>query len=473
MKYLLILIVLLQYNMAISQSKETEYKEALRLIDIWLDAQRDFDRLPGLSVAIGKDQEIVFSKGYGYADVENKIPMTPETIGSICSISKLFTSIAIMQLWEQGKLRLDDSISALLPAYNLKQQYGESVPVTLRSILTHSSGLPREAAYSYWSGPDFYFPTLKEMNQKLKEQQTLYPSSTYFQYSNLGMALLGEVITSVSKSSYETYIDKNVLQPLNLTHTRSSLPRNLWGTKMATGYSALYRDGTRKKMPLFQTNGIAPAAGFSSNVTDLLKFAAWQFRVLNGKQEILRPSTLKEMQRVHWLDPDGKVTWGLGFLIFKEGGTTYLGHDGSCPGYRSLLTLNPKTKFAVSVLINGQGFSPGKFEMPIFKILDKVKEATDTTTKNIDLEVYAGKYDSYDWSGENVILPWKGKLAIFNVPSNDPAEGMSLYKYISKDTFRRVRKDDETLGEVLHFERDANGKVIRYHRNNNYSSRIK
>ena len=95
----------------------------LHVIDLWLDAQRDFDKLPGISVAIVQDQDIIFKKGYGYADVANKIPMKPETIGSICSISKLFTSVGVMQLWEKGKLRLDDSLTALLPEYKINQQF--------------------------------------------------------------------------------------------------------------------------------------------------------------------------------------------------------------------------------------------------------------------------------------------------------------------------------------------------------------
>jgi len=473
MRYLIFLLALLLCNDAISQTKKTDYKEAVRLIDIWLDAQRDFDKLPGISIAIVSDQDIIFSKGYGYADVEKKVPMTAETIGSICSISKLFTSVAVMQLWEQGKLRLDDSINALLPDYKLKQQYNESVPITLRSLLTHSSGLPREAAYPYWSAPDFYFPTTKEMTQKLKDQQTLYPSSTYYQYSNLGMALLGEAVAKVSNKSYENYVEQNILQPLNLTNTHPSLPKNLWGSKMATGYTALYRDGTRKPAPFFQAGGIAAAAGYSSNVIDLARFASWQFRVLNGNKEILRPSTLKEMQRVQWMDPDGKTTWGLGFVNFKEGGTAYVGHGGSCPGYQTLLFLSPQKKLAVSIMINAQGTDPGKYDISIYKLLDKAKEAPDTATKNINLEAYSGNYDSYAWRGETIVLPWKGKLAVFSVPSNDPAEVMSLYKYISNDTFRRVRKDDDSLGEELRFERDANGKVIKMFRHDNFSNKIK
>jgi len=113
------------------QSKKTDYTDNLKLIDLWLDAQKDFDKLPGISVAIVQDQDIIFKQGYGYADVEKKTPMKPETIFSICSISKLFTSIAIMQLWEKGKIRLDDTLSSLLPAYRINQQYTESVPITV------------------------------------------------------------------------------------------------------------------------------------------------------------------------------------------------------------------------------------------------------------------------------------------------------------------------------------------------------
>ncbi len=467
-------ITFLSYTIASSQTKETNYKEALRIIDVWLNAQRDFDKLPGISVAIVNDQDIIFSKGYGYADVELKVPMQPETICSICSISKLFTSVAVMQLWEQGKLRLDDSISSVLPGFNLKQQYAETIPITIRSLLTHSSGLPREAAYAYWSAPDFYFPTEKEINQKLGGQQTLYPSSTYLQYSNLGMSLLGEAVENVSKTSYESYVEKNILEPLQLTSTHPSLPKNLWRGKMATGYSSLYRDGTRRMMPFFQANGIAPAAGYSSNVIDLAHFASWQFRLLNtGKKEILRQSTLKEMQRVQWMDPDGKLTWGLGFIVLQKNGTNYVGHGGSCPGYRTSLFLAPRNKIAVSIMINAQGTDPDKYTASIFEILKKIKDVADTTTRTIDLGVYAGNYDSYAWGGEDVVLPWKGGLVVFGLPSDNPADDMQRFKYISHDTFRRVRKDDDSLGEELRFERDSNGKIVRVLHNDNFENRLK
>jgi CubicO group peptidase (beta-lactamase class C family) len=232
------------------------------------------------------------------------------------------------------------------------------------------------------------------VNQKLGEQQTPYPSSIYFQYSNLGMSLLGEVVANISNTNYENYVEKNILGPLQLANTHPSLPENLWRGRMATGYSALYRDGTRKMMHFFQAKGIAPAEGYSSNVIDLARFASWQFRLLNhGNNEILRPPSLKEMQRVQWVDPDGKLTWGLGFVVYQKDGTTYVGHGGSCPGCRTSLTLTSKTKIAVSMMINAQGTDPDKYITAIFDILRKVKDISDTSKSNIDLETYAGDYD--------------------------------------------------------------------------------
>lgn len=455
-----------------SQTTKIDYTDALRIIDIWLDAQKDFERLPGISVAIVSDQNIIFKKGYGFADVERKVPMKAETIFSICSISKLFTSIAVMQLWEQGKLRLDDSLQALLPDYAIKQKYAETVPITIRSMLTHSSGLIRDVDSS-WNYPGFYFPTSTQLKKSLEAAETLYPASTYVQYSNVAMSLLGEIVQRRSGRNYNDYVEENILKPLQLTNTHPYLPEKLWRNEFATGYAAINRQGNRTMQPLFNTNAITPAAGFSSNVIDMAKFAAWQMRLLSSaRPEVLRPSTLKEMQRIQWASANKQETWGLGFLIlYDNNNVPRVGHNGSCPGYATVVSMDAKKKLGVSVMINAQGVDVNRFNSQIFNILNK-NITPDTAAKNVDLSVYEGRYDSYTWTGEIALVESKGKLLMFRLPSNSPADDILEFRYIKKDTFRRIRPDDGTLGEELTFQRDEKGQVKSVRSHSLYRNKI-
>ncbi len=475
--FLLLFLFLFLADKIFCQNKkpgQTDYSEAFRLIDLWLDAQRDYERLPGMSVAVVEDQEVIFARAYGLADLEKKVKASTETIYSICSISKLFTSVAIMQLRDAGKLRLDDLVNEHLPWFDIKQQYPESGPITIRSLLTHSSGLPRESDYPYWSKPDFHFPTREELKEKLGSQKTLYPPSTYFQYSNLGMSLLGEIVAEVSGQSYEDYIQEKILNPLGMNDTRPYLPQSLWRGRLATGYSSLTRNGTREMLPFFQTEGIKPAAGFSSTVLDLARFAAWQFRLLaKGGEEILKAPTLREMHRVHWMDPDWKTSWGLGFSVYEVDGRTLVGHGGSCPGYRSNLMIDPTKKQAFVVMVNASGTDPEKYARGIREVLKKAASKKDEVIPTMaNLEDYCGYYDAQPWWGETIVVPWQGNLALVSLPSDNPVSGLTLLRHIEADTFRRIR-DDETLGEEVIFERDKEGKVIRMVRHSNYYPKIK
>lgn len=470
--FLACIVLFLFVQRSFSQSPANDYTDALHLIDSWIEAQRDYADIPSIAVAIVKDQETIWSKAYGMANTDGKVAASTNTLYSICSISKLFTSVAIMQLYDAGKLRLDDSIEAILPKYNLKQQYKESGPITIRSLLTHSSGLPRESDFPYWTGPDFPFPTQAQLNAKLGEQQTLYPSSTYFQYSNLGMTVLGEVVEKISGQPYDKYVEENILKPLRLNSTYTYLPKEEWGKKMAIGYGATKREGSRDKVNLFDTKGVKAAAGFSSNVEDLARFASWQFRLLNnGAAEILKSSTLKEMQRVQWVDPDWKTYWGLGFSITQQDGITIVGHGGSCPGYRTVLQLEPKEKMAYTVMINAGGESPDLFAKEIREIISKIPKDKTAKKSNVNLEQYSGTYTSQPWGSERIVTPWYGDLVLLNLPNENPDEGMILLQHVSGDIFKRVRKD-KTLAEEIIFERDSSGKVMRMLQHSNYSNRI-
>ena len=301
MKKILIMLLILSTAFFAFGSEKQDYNDDFTIIEVWLDAQKDFDKLPGISAIIVDDQEVIWEGAYGYSSPEDKVRATPKTLYSICSISKLFTSVAIMKLYDEGKLRLDDTVDELLPWYDLKQAYPESGPITVRSMMTHSSGLPRESAYPYWTAPEFDFPCREEVKGKLGDQETLYPVSTYFQYSNLALSLLGEIVAEISGESYDEYVEKNILKPLKLTDTRTVLPAIKHGKQLAVGHAMLNREGVREKLNIFQAEGIKPAAGFSSNVRDLADFAKWVLRLREAKEpEILKPATLRNMHNVHW-----------------------------------------------------------------------------------------------------------------------------------------------------------------------------
>lgn len=471
-KVLPILVFCLLGYGAHAQTDAAKYGDALTLIDEWLEAQQVYDRLPGISVGIVKDQKLLWSKGYGLADTGKKTPATPSTLYSICSITKLFTSIAIMQLYDQGKLRLDDSVSALLPEFRITQQFSESGPITIRSLLTHSSGLPRESDFPSWTGPDYKFPSSEQLVEKLQEQKTLYPASTYFQYSNLGMAILGQVVEKLSGKSYDEYVTENILNPLRLSSTVWDVPRRHFANRLATGYSSVKRDGTREPIPVLDTRAIKPAAGCFSTVEDLALFAAWQFRLLaHGGTEILKASTLRNMQRVHWVDPDWRIHWGLGFVVYQQGGQTLVGHSGSCPGYRTILLMDNDKKLAFIVMINAMD-NPWTYASHIRNILLKGEKEKKPKENEIDLDGYTGLYNGQPWDSEKKVLKWYGNLAILDLPSNRPLEDMVLLQHVSGDVFRRIRRD-ESLGEKISFERDATGKVVRMWEYSNYSVKLK
>jgi CubicO group peptidase (beta-lactamase class C family) len=443
-------------------STDARLAQALRLFGEWLDAKLAYEKIPGASVGLVVDQELVWSRGFGYADVSRKVPATPDTIYGICSISKLFTAIAVMQQRDAGKLQLDDPVHNYLPYFALKPTSPDDPPVRIRDLLTHSGGVPRESAHNYWDAPDFIFPTKAELIAGLATQEMLYAPERYYQYSNLGMTLAGEIVEKVSGVPYERYVQESILGPLKLSRTTTSLPESERGRELATGYGPLSREGTRDVMPFYNARGITPAAGLASSVRDLGSFAAWQFRLLrNGGEEVLRAATLREMQRVQWVDPDWRMTRGLGFRVRREGSETLVGHFGSCPGYRTEVTLNPRRQLAAVVMINAMSVDTEEIATQLLKVagaaLAGAPKPADPPAPEADLERFAGLYRSV-W-GEVAVVPWDGGLAVLEVPTSDILSDLVRLKQIEGATFRRIRKDGDDLGEEVRFEAGPDGKV--------------
>ena len=127
--------------------EQPEVADAIRVFDKWVEQHIAHRNAPGLSIAVVYDQEIVWAEGYGYSDLEENVPATPSTVYRIGSITKLFTSTAVLQLRDQGKLRLDDPVSLYLPWFSVRNPFPDAPEITIRQLLTHTAGLSREADF--------------------------------------------------------------------------------------------------------------------------------------------------------------------------------------------------------------------------------------------------------------------------------------------------------------------------------------
>lgn len=455
--------------------ERTALSEAIVLGGLWIETQRRYARIPAISVAVARGDQTVWSRGFGTIDRKEKVPASGDTLYSICSISKLFTAVAVMQQWEQGRLRLDEPVTTYLPWATLAPDPRESVPVTLRGLLTHSAGLPRESAHPYWTGPDFPFPTRDEVRAGITGQPPLYPASTTFQYSNLGITLAGEAVEAVSGEPYADYVTSRILAPLGLTSTRPGVPADRYGKDLAVGWGTLTADGERPEVRLFDPRGITPAAGFTSSVNDLAKFASWQFRLLrSGTPEVLRAATLREMQRVHYITPDRETAWGLGFATYQIDGRNMVGHGGSCPGYRSTLMIDPASETAIAVAMNAMD-DPGVYARGIGALLaSRLTAAIYPAPEGeaLDLDSYTGIYGGQPWGPDSVILPWAGGLAWAELATGDPLGDLGRLKPLGGDRFRVVTAKGEER-DVVTFIRDSKGAVAGAERFGNVSPLVR
>ena len=177
---------------------------------------------------------------------------------------------------------------------------------------------------------------------------------------------------------------------------------------------------------------------------------------------MLKPSTLREMQRVQFVDPGWKEMRGLGFKVMRTDDQTYLGHDGDCPGYHSTLILRPTTETAVVLMTTGD--RPRADAFAAFDVLDKrdaLKIDDPPPAKGVDLSSYAGRFSAQPWHTEVAIVPWGAGLAVLWLPSTDPAGDLEIWKPKGGDLFRRLRADGSEADEVR-FERDGAGHVDRF-----------
>ena len=371
------------------------------------------------SVGVMNDGRLVMARGYGYADVENGVPATAESVYRLGSITKQFSSMAIMQLAESGKLALEDELTKFLPDYPLKDK-----KVTVHQLLNHTSGIK-----SYTGLPNFFRTARQDLSHDdmlalFKDQPLDFEPGTKMQYSNSGYYLLGLIIEKASGQAYGEYLADHIFRPLAMHATRYGdtrpvIPRRAMGYKRERG--KLVNDD-----PISMT---APGAAGAlvSNVLDLLK---WHQALEAG--DFLSPASYEVMYRTTTL-PDGKVQkYGYGWGLGETAGHRKLSHGGGINGFSTMIARYPDDRLAVIVLANTARAPAGGIANRIAKVMLGIPEpdVVDLPADETVLRPLVGTYDLMDEKWQVTIE--EGKLHV-QVPRRpgDPLKYQGDLKFVS------------------------------------------
>ncbi|HEY7641882.1 MAG TPA: serine hydrolase domain-containing protein [Steroidobacteraceae bacterium] len=312
-------------------------------IDQLVSAYMKAHQVPGLSIAVVVEGELVWSQGYGVADVENDVAGKATTVYRTASIGKTMTATAAMQLVEAGKLKLDADMRQYCPAFPAKPY-----KITTRQLLAHLSGI------RHYGGPHDaeeqsstkHYGNVVDAMAPFKDDALLFEPGTKYLYSTYGYDVLGCVIEGASGMPFLRYMEEHVWKPAQMQSTRDDDPSALIASR-ARGY-ALVGGKVRNALHVDMSNRMA-AGGYVTTVNDLAKFAA---AVMAGR--LVSEATFREMTTPTVLPNSEKVPYGLGWGLELEQwhDDTWTLHGGSSPGVSGILALMPHHKFAVAILAN-------------------------------------------------------------------------------------------------------------------------
>jgi D-alanyl-D-alanine carboxypeptidase len=442
---------------------------AERVFETWIRAQIAYRDLPGVAIGVVSNQQLVWAKGFGFADVDKHIPMTPETHSRMASHSKLFTSTAIMQLRDQGKVRLDDPVSKYLPWFKPKPAEPDDPSITIEELLTHSSGLSREAG-SHWV--DFKFPDAAEVRAYIEQTQAIYSPEARWKYSNLALTIAGLVVEAVSGEPYATYVQRHIFDPLGMTGSSVDKPV----PELAVGYGRRMPDGSRARMPFIDAKAMAPATGITSDVDDMARFVSLQFCTGPvGGSQILSTSALREMHRVRMLENDWTRGNAIGFAVSREKDKLYVGHGGSYPGYKTQTLIQLDDKVGVIVLTNGDDSNPSDMALHLMQIVGTaVAKASAPAGKSLIAwdqawSSLAGTYRSIH--SDIAVVELNQQLVMFDPTGANPEHQNRLVP-IGNGQFRlEAPTGGSPVGEVIRFVEQPSGK-LRMYVGGTYSDRV-
>ena len=405
-----------------------------------LDAQRR-RRLVSLVAVVAHEGRPLAEVSVGLADVGRGLPAGPEVQYRLGSITKTLTAVGIMQQVGAGRLSLDQPLEAVWPG----APHGG---LRLDQLLSHTSGLQREPVGEVWETLEV--PSAEQLPSNAAQARVLLEPGEGWHYSNLGFALLGEVLARVAGKTWEQYIRESILTPLGMVRTT-------WRPEdpVAVGYSVTPYQQEVVVEPAMDTGGIAPAAQLWSTAQDLWRWSDFLVRgddrVLPGEQlELMRtPRVLADL--AGWT-----MAWGLGLMLVRRGTNVFVGHTGGMPGFLAAAFCAPQFGTSVALLCNtGSGVPIAQLAADVLEAVGEVspKPWHPAAPPPREVEGVLGRWWS-EWT--EWVFTWSGE-ALEARPAGAPEAPPERYRRLEGD--RWVVERGSERGEEMRVVRDSEGRV--------------
>jgi D-alanyl-D-alanine carboxypeptidase len=429
---------------------EAWLRSAIGYADAWLAYHMEQTDQPGCSIAVAYDQQVVFEKAFGIADLGAGERMTERHKFRVASHSKTFTAAGVLKLKDEGRLRLDDRVGTFVTGLD-----PTVANVTVSQLLSHSAGLTRDGSDGGYFTDQRLFPSREELLDELGKP-TLIAAGQRYKYSNHGFGLLGLVIEAVAGEPYEMWIMREIVDAAGLRETTADMPAE-GGKPFARGHTARLPLLYRAVIPGHnKTDALMSATGFVSVPSDLAQF----FSQLSptAKSSILSVESRRDMTRPHWRDRESVLgrSYGLGLHCGQIGGWDYFGHLGRFQGYSTRTAVFPEINLAVSVLTNASDGPAAQWLDGVVHIIRQFREGGAPAEQSAS---WNGRW--WTLSGAMDLVAIGSKVHVFPPGVYPPFSEASEVTLTEQDRGIVTRAPGaERFGEIVRRVRDSEGAAI-------------
>ena len=446
-----------------SQANLNDSLQMEAFLDGLIEAHLKDKHIAGATLSVVRDSQLLFAKGYGWADKKNKIKVDPErTLFRIGSISKMFVWTSIMQLYAEGKVDLDADINQYFEAFQVPEAFDQ--PITLKHLMTHTPGFEDYIIGLFSDDP----AKVKALDEILKKEMParVRPPGKHASYSNHGTGMAAHIVERASGLEWNAYVEKNIFEVLGMENTtfRQPLPEALAGD-MSKGY---FFSGGEFQEKDFEYVPLAPVGAVSSTATDMAKFMIAHLQLGSFENAVVLDSTTASTMQntIVFQHAPNTNPMRYGFMDVSQNGQKIIGHGGDTFWFHSLMALFPEHQIGIFLSFNSQG-GGGTYldvlEAFVDRYFPEEVKPSDISLDKATLEAFEGQYraNRYPHKRFTKIAAAMGSTKITATDEGKIKlwDGATVTYYVPIDsmTFR-----EEDTSNTIAFERDENGEISHF-----------